>query len=64
MELLLIFYFLVAIGFYVPVAASRGRIVGVLSALIWPLIMGMNWAWRALEDDKEFQVWMLTQGSK
>ncbi len=46
-------YAMIALGFYLVVAQDRGRIVGMISAAIWPLIFGMWAAHCAIRDGNE-----------
>jgi len=46
-------YLMFAFGFYSMVASSRGRIVGIFSALLWPFILGMWFGWRIVKDDEK-----------
>lgn len=43
----------IAIGVYLVVAQDRGRIVGAMSAAVWPIIIGMWAAHRAIKDEDE-----------
>ena len=47
-------YVTIALGFYLVVAQDRGRIVGVLSAAVWPLFFGMWAAHVAIREEMDW----------
>lgn len=53
MAISLIIYVGIALGAYLVAAQCRGRLVGILSAILWPVIFGMWAMHRCMIDEHE-----------